>query len=193
MNDGGLHFALTWDGWAMKLVLDGTEPAAESNSIHCNWNKPWDDQILTSHHLLIMQATVIDPRDATSFANLSLCLLKLREGERAVLAAQQCRKLRPRWAKAWYREGAGLSLLQVYIYIDWHSLHRWSLIGMRHLYTLRACLVWCFQKLTGLGMAGGVWMPKARIACQPKHALRIWMTTWLAAPCQAKHPDHGSV
>ena len=60
-----------------------------------------------------MQATVIDPRDVTSFANLSLCLLKLREGERAVLAAQQCQKLRPCWAKAWYREGAGLSLLQV--------------------------------------------------------------------------------
>ncbi|CAD6267122.1 unnamed protein product [Miscanthus lutarioriparius] len=60
------------------------------------------------------RATVIDPRDATSFANLSLCLLKLREGERAVLAAQQCQKLRPCWAKAWYHEGAGLSLLQKY-------------------------------------------------------------------------------
>ena len=63
-----------------------------------------------------MQASAIDPHDATILANQSLCWLKLREGERAVSSAQQCRRLRPGWAKAWYREGAALSLLQVHTY-----------------------------------------------------------------------------
>jgi len=62
-----------------------------------------------------MQATVIDPNDATLHANLSLCFLKLRDGMQAVHHAQECQRLRPRWVKAWFREGEALSLLQVYI------------------------------------------------------------------------------
>ncbi|CAD6343524.1 unnamed protein product [Miscanthus lutarioriparius] len=61
-----------------------------------------------------LRASAIDPHDATILANQSLCWLKLREGERAVSSAQQCRRLRPDWAKAWYREGTALSLLQKY-------------------------------------------------------------------------------
>ncbi|KAJ1266207.1 hypothetical protein BS78_08G133400 [Paspalum vaginatum] len=60
------------------------------------------------------QAMEKDPLDATLFANRSLCWLRLREGERALLDAQQCRIMCPRWSKAWYREGAALSLLKDY-------------------------------------------------------------------------------
>ncbi|KAG0521568.1 hypothetical protein BDA96_08G172600 [Sorghum bicolor] len=54
----------------------------------------------------------IDPDDATLHANLSLCSLKLRNGVQAVRYAQECQRLRPDWAKAWFREGEALSMLQ---------------------------------------------------------------------------------
>uniref|UniRef100_J3NEQ7 Uncharacterized protein n=1 Tax=Oryza brachyantha TaxID=4533 RepID=J3NEQ7_ORYBR len=54
------------------------------------------------------------PLDATLFANRSLCWLRQLEGDRALLDAQQCRLLRPGWAKAWYREGAALSFMKDY-------------------------------------------------------------------------------
>ncbi|CAN6334848.1 unnamed protein product [Urochloa humidicola] len=55
-----------------------------------------------------------DPLDATLFANRSLCWLRLRDGEQALSDAQHCKMLRPRWSKAWYREGASLRLLKNY-------------------------------------------------------------------------------
>uniref|UniRef100_A0A0D3HWG5 Uncharacterized protein n=2 Tax=Oryza TaxID=4527 RepID=A0A0D3HWG5_9ORYZ len=54
------------------------------------------------------------PLDATLFANRSLCWLRLREGDVALLDARRCKALRPGWSKAWYREGAALSLLKNY-------------------------------------------------------------------------------
>ncbi|KAK3136128.1 hypothetical protein QOZ80_5BG0428480 [Eleusine coracana subsp. coracana] len=60
------------------------------------------------------QAISIDPLDATLFANRSVCFLRLEEGESALMDAQRCRMMRPRWAKAWYRQGAALSLLKRY-------------------------------------------------------------------------------
>lgn len=59
-------------------------------------------------------AIEIDPLDATLFANRSLCWLQMREGGRALLDTEQCKMLHPGWSKAWYREGAALSLLEYY-------------------------------------------------------------------------------
>ncbi|TVT98380.1 hypothetical protein EJB05_00575 [Eragrostis curvula] len=59
-------------------------------------------------------AIALDPHDATLFANRSLCWLRQREGELALTDAQCCRTLRPGWSKAWYREGAALSMLRNY-------------------------------------------------------------------------------
>ncbi|KAG0521569.1 hypothetical protein BDA96_08G172700 [Sorghum bicolor] len=61
-----------------------------------------------------MRAKEIDPNDATVFSNLSLCWLRLREGEQALAYARQCKALRPDWSKAWYREGMALSFLENY-------------------------------------------------------------------------------
>ncbi|KAL6653166.1 hypothetical protein ACP70R_012091 [Stipagrostis hirtigluma subsp. patula] len=60
------------------------------------------------------KAIGIDQHDATLFANRSLCYLRMGEGEKALNDAEQCRMMRPRWAKAWYRQGAALSLLKNY-------------------------------------------------------------------------------
>ncbi|XP_048528378.1 putative ankyrin repeat protein RF_0381 [Triticum urartu] len=56
----------------------------------------------------------IDPLDATMFANRSLCWLWMREGDRALEDARQCVMMRPRWSKAWYREGKALSFMKDY-------------------------------------------------------------------------------
>ncbi|XP_047086183.1 heat shock protein sti1 homolog [Lolium rigidum] len=56
----------------------------------------------------------IDPLDATLYANRSLCWLRMREGDRALLDARQCKTLRPGWAKAWYRQGSALSFMEDY-------------------------------------------------------------------------------
>ncbi|KAL6848654.1 hypothetical protein ACP4OV_021237 [Aristida adscensionis] len=60
------------------------------------------------------KAIEIDQHDATLFANRSLCYLRMGEGEKALNDAERCRMMRPRWAKAWYRQGAALSLLKNY-------------------------------------------------------------------------------
>ncbi|CAM0949119.1 unnamed protein product [Alopecurus aequalis] len=56
----------------------------------------------------------IDPSDATIYANQSLCWLRMRHGDLALEDARKCRMLRPRWSKAWYREGAALSFMKDY-------------------------------------------------------------------------------
>ncbi|KAK3140154.1 hypothetical protein QOZ80_5AG0396810 [Eleusine coracana subsp. coracana] len=55
-----------------------------------------------------------EKRDATLFANRSLCWLQMGEGDRALLDAQQCKKMRPHWSMAWYREGTALRLPKNY-------------------------------------------------------------------------------
>ncbi|TVU06250.1 hypothetical protein EJB05_49452, partial [Eragrostis curvula] len=59
-------------------------------------------------------AMFVLPLDATLFANRSLCWLRVRDGNNAVSDAKKCREIRPRWSKAWYREGAALMLLKNY-------------------------------------------------------------------------------
>jgi tetratricopeptide (TPR) repeat protein len=73
-----------------------------------------------------MQAKEIDPHDATVFSNLSLCLLRMKEGEQALKYARQCKALRPDWFKAWYREGMALSLLKVIANITLNSALQWT-------------------------------------------------------------------
>ncbi|CAL4898066.1 unnamed protein product [Urochloa decumbens] len=68
---------------------------------------------LAATHLYDM-AMHKDPLDATLYANRSLCWLRLGDGARALSDAQQCKMMRPRWSKAWYREGAALRLLKNY-------------------------------------------------------------------------------
>jgi hypothetical protein len=60
-----------------------------------------------------MQALDKDPLDATLYANMSLCWLRMGEGEHALADARKCKTMRPGWSKAWYREGAAHSFLMV--------------------------------------------------------------------------------
>ncbi|KAF5186563.1 Heat shock protein sti1-like protein, partial [Thalictrum thalictroides] len=58
------------------------------------------------------QASDLDPSNATLLSNRSLCWLRLGQADHALADATTCRTMKPDWAKAWYREGAALRLLQ---------------------------------------------------------------------------------
>ena len=55
----------------------------------------------------------LDPDDATMYSNRSVCSLLMGDGEKALVDANECRKMRPDWPKACYRQGAALMLLKV--------------------------------------------------------------------------------
>jgi hypothetical protein len=55
----------------------------------------------------------LDPDDATLYSNRSACWLLIGVGDKALVDANQCRKMRPDWPKACYRQGAALMLLKV--------------------------------------------------------------------------------
>ncbi|XP_071675689.1 small glutamine-rich tetratricopeptide repeat-containing protein 2-like isoform X2 [Lolium perenne] len=56
----------------------------------------------------------IHPTDAAMYANQSICWLRMRHGDKALEVARKCRKMQPRWPKAWYREGMALSFMKDY-------------------------------------------------------------------------------
>ncbi|RLN30487.1 ankyrin repeat and KH domain-containing protein 1-like isoform X1 [Panicum miliaceum] len=60
------------------------------------------------------QALKVDQFDATLFSNRSICWLRLGDGKKALYDAMECKDLRPKWAKAYYRKGAALMFLKDY-------------------------------------------------------------------------------
>ncbi|KAM0914473.1 hypothetical protein ACQ4PT_011477 [Festuca glaucescens] len=60
------------------------------------------------------EAMKLNPGDATLLSNRSLCWLRFGYGKEALEDAQACRRMRPGWAKACYREGSALMLLKDY-------------------------------------------------------------------------------
>ncbi|CAN6179833.1 unnamed protein product [Urochloa humidicola] len=61
-----------------------------------------------------MELGPIDAERATLLANRSICWLRLENGNWALADATACRKMRPDWAKACYRQGAAFMLLKEY-------------------------------------------------------------------------------
>ncbi|KAM0844727.1 hypothetical protein ACQ4PT_056853 [Festuca glaucescens] len=59
-------------------------------------------------------AMMLDPDDATMYSNRSVCSLLMGDGDKALVDANECRKMRPNWPKACYRQGAALMLLKDY-------------------------------------------------------------------------------
>ncbi|CAL4904754.1 unnamed protein product [Urochloa decumbens] len=63
---------------------------------------------------LYTQALKVDQFDATLFSNRSICWLRLGDGKKALYDAMECKDLRPKWGKAYYRKGAALMFLKDY-------------------------------------------------------------------------------
>ncbi|KAM0855123.1 hypothetical protein ACQ4PT_049974 [Festuca glaucescens] len=57
---------------------------------------------------------MLDPDDATMYSNRSVCSLLMGDGDKALVDSNECRKMRPNWPKACYRQGAALMLLKDY-------------------------------------------------------------------------------
>jgi hypothetical protein len=55
----------------------------------------------------------MDNFDAKLLSNRSLCWLRMGDGQRAFDDAAKCKRLRPKWAKAHYRQGAALMFTKV--------------------------------------------------------------------------------
>uniref|UniRef100_A0A0D3GYY8 Uncharacterized protein n=1 Tax=Oryza barthii TaxID=65489 RepID=A0A0D3GYY8_9ORYZ len=60
------------------------------------------------------KAIDLDPDDATLLSNRSLCWLHMGDGDKALPDAHECRKKRPDWPKACYRQRTVLMLLKDY-------------------------------------------------------------------------------
>lgn len=60
------------------------------------------------------QALKLDNFDAKLLSNRSLCWLRMGDGQRAYEDATECKKLRPKWAKSHYRQGAALMVMKEY-------------------------------------------------------------------------------
>ncbi|XP_071684369.1 uncharacterized protein [Lolium perenne] len=76
----------------------------------------WSIEGVISHAKIeAKKPLVIDHgENATLFANRSICKLAMGDGEGALSDALRCRMLRPKWAKACYRQGAAHMLLKEY-------------------------------------------------------------------------------
>jgi tetratricopeptide (TPR) repeat protein len=95
------------------ILMSGTFLEDETKN---EWAEFGNISIVTAPTLMMfdsLQALKIDHFDATLFSNMSLCWLRLGEGEKALDDASKCEKLRSNWAKAYYRKGAALMFLKV--------------------------------------------------------------------------------
>uniref|UniRef100_A0A8R7UBE8 Serine/threonine-protein kinase BSK1-like TPR repeats domain-containing protein n=1 Tax=Triticum urartu TaxID=4572 RepID=A0A8R7UBE8_TRIUA len=71
--------------------------------------------------VLYTQALKMDNFDAKLLSNRSLCWLRMGDGQRAFDDAAKCKRLRPKWAKAHYRQGAALMFMKEYMLRIPHS------------------------------------------------------------------------
>ncbi|XP_051204008.1 uncharacterized protein [Lolium perenne] len=71
--------------------------------------KDYDEAILFFNLALKFDCT---NTDATLYSNRSICWQRLGVGEEALSDAQECTRMRPDWAKGYYRQGMAFRLLQ---------------------------------------------------------------------------------
>ncbi|KAF6992810.1 hypothetical protein CFC21_009769 [Triticum aestivum] len=64
--------------------------------------------------VLYTQALKMDNFDPKLLSNRSLCWLRMGDGQKAYGDATKCKRLRPKWAKAHYRQGAALMFMKDY-------------------------------------------------------------------------------
>ncbi|VAI26400.1 unnamed protein product [Triticum turgidum subsp. durum] len=62
--------------------------------------------------MLYTQALKMDNFDTKLLSNRSLCWLRMGDGQRAFGDATKCKRMRPKWAKVHYRQGAALMFLK---------------------------------------------------------------------------------
>ncbi|XP_048547095.1 protein STIP1 homolog, partial [Triticum urartu] len=103
---------------ANRFVPDEDEPESKRKVKAEGFKKLADCSFKQEDYLSAAKSYTVairfDPNNATLYSNRSLCRLRMGEGDKALLDANKCRKLRPDWPKACYRQGAALMLLKDY-------------------------------------------------------------------------------
>uniref|UniRef100_A0A0E0G6T5 Uncharacterized protein n=1 Tax=Oryza nivara TaxID=4536 RepID=A0A0E0G6T5_ORYNI len=101
---------------ANRNISDNGEPVSKRKATELKslGNKAVEKKDYLSATGFYSKALDLYPDDATLFSNRSLCWHHMGNGGKALLDAYECRKLRPDWPKAYYRQGAALMLLKDY-------------------------------------------------------------------------------
>ncbi|KAE8805924.1 protein fem-1A [Hordeum vulgare] len=103
---------------ANRVVPDADEPVFKKKIRAAGFKKLANHSFKEKDYLAAAEsysvAMILDPEDATVYSNRSVCLLLMGEGDKALIDANECRKMRPDWPKACYRQGAALMLLKDY-------------------------------------------------------------------------------
>ncbi|TVU45708.1 hypothetical protein EJB05_05204, partial [Eragrostis curvula] len=76
--------------------------------------KAVEEKDYTSALKFYSEAINMGPADAVLYSNRSLCYLKMEQAQDALRDANACIRLRPEWAKGYYRKGAALMSLKEY-------------------------------------------------------------------------------
>uniref|UniRef100_A0A0D9VG48 Uncharacterized protein n=1 Tax=Leersia perrieri TaxID=77586 RepID=A0A0D9VG48_9ORYZ len=97
-------------------IFDDGEPVSKMNKAELKslGNEAVEKKDYLSATRFYSKAVELYPDDATLFSNRSLCWHHMGDGGKALLDVYECRKLRPDWPKAYYRQGAALILLKDY-------------------------------------------------------------------------------
>ncbi|CAL4969301.1 unnamed protein product [Urochloa decumbens] len=118
-----LHIAATeGQDRTMKILLDHNadeEPVDQKRiaELKAQGSKAVARKDFLSAAEFYSMAMELDPDDATLFSNRSLCWLHIGEGGKPLLSlldAYECKRKRPDWTKACYRQSKALMLLKEY-------------------------------------------------------------------------------
>ncbi|KAF0909937.1 hypothetical protein E2562_001193 [Oryza meyeriana var. granulata] len=95
---------------------DQDEPCSKVNDRKAELKSLGEKAVKRKNYLgaskIYSEALDVDYFDATLYSNRSLCYLQSGEAQKALLDAETCVELRPKWVKGHYREGAALMLLK---------------------------------------------------------------------------------
>ncbi|KAM0858531.1 hypothetical protein ACQ4PT_047765 [Festuca glaucescens] len=98
----------------IKQLEDGNFVKKRMSDLKRQADEAFKKQDYPNASLLYTQALRMDNFDAKLLSNRSLCWLRMGDGQRAFDDAAKCKRLRPKWAKAHYRQGAALMFTKEY-------------------------------------------------------------------------------
>ncbi|XBJ18359.1 hypothetical protein VPH35_009549 [Triticum aestivum] len=106
------------DAAADRVLPDDDEPVSKNKTRVAGFKKLANNSFKKEDYFSAAGsysvAMMLDPDDATMYSNRSLCSLRMGDGDKALVDANECRKMRPDWPTACYRQGAALMLLKDY-------------------------------------------------------------------------------
>uniref|UniRef100_A0ACD6A1P0 Uncharacterized protein n=1 Tax=Avena sativa TaxID=4498 RepID=A0ACD6A1P0_AVESA len=98
----------------IKQLEDGNFVKERMSDLKQQADEAFKKQDYPNASLFYTQALKMDNFDSKLLSNRSLCWLRMGDGQRAYDDATKCKRQRPKWAKAHYRQGAALMFMKDY-------------------------------------------------------------------------------